>query len=158
MIKNISNFFSKLNLVSKKMVPTQSSNLLDPPAQVRGMVKWQPELFTKSVKLPHVDLPAKNISKQLAGKILKNAKIKIPNFQSIREIRENDKDMKRLIFDPKMFDEITDEEKRQISEICEGKFGEMEHVLNYTNYTFSEAVKHILPEDMEGNYNMMIFQ
>merc|ERR1719266_956787 len=138
------------------MVPIQSSNLLDPPAQVRGMVKWQPELFTKSVKLPHVDLPARNISKQLAGKILKNAKIKIPNFQSIREIRENDKDMKRLIFDPKMFDEITDEEKRQISEICEGKFGEMEHVLNYTNYTFSEAVKHILPEDMESLSSLQI--
>ena len=52
MIKVISNLISKLGLMSNKMVPSPTTNLLDPPSQVRGMTKWQPELFKKLVVLP----------------------------------------------------------------------------------------------------------
>ena len=61
MIEVISNLISKLGFMSNKMIPYTATNLLDPPSQVRGMTKWQPELFEKSVVLPHVDLPTNSI-------------------------------------------------------------------------------------------------
>ena len=83
MIRAISSFLSRLGIVSKKMVSEQPINILDPPAAVRGMTKWQPELFEKSVILPHVTLPSVNFANQKAGNILRKYKLSIPNFTNI---------------------------------------------------------------------------
>jgi len=155
MIRVISNLISKLGLMSNKMVPSPATNLLDPPSQVRGMTKWQPELFEKSVILPHVDLPTKNIgwsNKSSTGNvfaILKDFKIKIPNFKSVVDVSDNDA-IKRVILDPKMYEKMSEKDKNDIRESYDGTFGEGKHALNYSNYTPSEALKYILPEDMEG--------
>ena len=155
MIKVISNLISKLGLMSNKMVPSPTSNLLDPPSQVRGMTKWQPELFEKSVVLPHVDLPTKNIgwsNKSSTGNVfalLKDFKLKIPNFKSVVDVSDNNA-IKRVILDPKMYEDMSEKVKQDIRESYDGTFGEGEHALNYSNYTPSDALKHILPEDVEG--------
>ena len=60
------------------------------------------------------------------------------------------KEIKRVICDPKLFDEISDEDKKIICETYEGKIGQSEYVLNHTNYLPAEALKHILPEGEEG--------
>ena len=155
MIKVISNLISKLGLMSNKMVPSQSTNLLDPPSQVRGMTKWQPELFEKSVVLPHVDLPTKNIGwSNRSGNvfaILKDFKLKIPNFKSVVDVSDQS-EIKRVILDPKMYENLSEKDKQIILESYDGTFGEAEHALNYSNYTPSEALKYILPEDVEGDY------
>jgi hypothetical protein len=155
MIEVISNLISKLGFMSNKMIPYTATNLLDPPSQVRGMTKWQPELFEKSVVLPHVDLPTNSIGwSNRAGNvfaILKDFKLKIPNFKSVVDVSDNDA-IKRVILDPKMYEKMSEKDKQDIRESYDGTFGEGEHVLNYSNYTPSEALKHILPEDVEGDY------
>ena len=89
MIRAISSFLSKLGIVSKKMVSAETINTLEPPSRVRGMTKWQPELFEKTVTLPHVTLPAPNFANLKAGNILRKYKLKIPNFTSIFNVDES---------------------------------------------------------------------
>merc|ERR1719273_377790 len=152
MIRAISSFLSKLGLVSKKMVSSEtikSINILDPPAKVRGMTKWQPELFEKSVILPHVTLPSVNFANQKAGNILRKYKLSIPNFTNIFNV-DGDKEIKRVILDPKKFEEMTDEDKKLIFETYEGKVGQTEYVLKHTNYSPPEALKAVFPEGVEG--------
>lgn len=124
------------------MVSTAS--VLDPPAQVRGMTKWQPELFMKKVMLPHVDLPAPNIGK--VKNILKKCKLKVPCMPNIREI---DSDTKRVLLNPDS-DDLTESDRQQIIEAFNGTFGQSEYELNIDNYSYAEAIKFVIPEDEEG--------
>lgn len=128
------------------MVSTISKSVLDPPPQVRGMTKWQPELFKKKVILPHVDLPANNIGK--VKSVLKKCKLKLPCMQNIREI---DKDTKRVLLNPDTYqDDLTDSDKKEIQETFQGTFGESEYELNFNNYSYADAIKFVIPEDQEG--------
>ena len=146
----ISKFLSRLRIFTNKMVQEENlktSPLLLPPENVRGMTKWRPELFKKSVKLPHVDLPAKFISKNKAGNLLKKYRIKIPNFHSIQEI---DNGKKRVIFDPEEFEKFSKEVKDNIVENFDGIFGEQEHSLDHSNFRTTDVFKCVLPETDEG--------
>jgi len=78
----------------------RSDNLFSPPIQIRGMTKWQPDLFEKTVTLPHVEIPATFVGVTKAGKILKTLKLKIPNFNPMRDVPETNK--KLIILESKI--------------------------------------------------------
>lgn len=124
-------------------------NILIPPNEVRGMTKWQPELFCKTVKLPHVELPALNVAKDKAGKILKPYMLKMPNFQCVKEI-ENQSDRKRIVIDPTALTKITDDERTTLSKDFGCDFGESSYEINHTNFSSNMAMKSVFPEDCEG--------
>merc|ERR1719468_444408 len=116
--------FSRLRFIKAKMVidePLKVSSLLLPPSEIRGMKVWDPSAFKKSVILPHIDLPAKNISKKKAGSLLRNSRLKIPNFLAIVELDEG---KKRVILDPDQFDKFSEDDKTVLKEEYEGCFGE----------------------------------
>ena len=60
------------------------------------------------------------------------------------------KAIKRVICDPKLIDEMPDDEKNIVFETYEGKIGHSEFVLKHDNYSPSEALQAVFPEGMEG--------
>jgi len=56
--------FSRVLSALKKliMIPSETvSDILLPPSNVRGLTKWDPKAFEKTVTLPHIELPAHKI-------------------------------------------------------------------------------------------------
>ena len=130
------------------MIPNENmTDILAPPSKIRGMTKWDPTLFEKTVTLPYVELPAQNIAKKKGGQILKQFKLKIPNFQSILEVN---KERKKVILDPKAYEEISDGDKKHIEEDLHGVFGQDSYVLSHLNYSSTSLFKAIFPENFEG--------
>ena len=124
------------------------SDLLNPPSVVRGMTKWQPELFEKTVILPHVELPVHNISIKKAGKILKPLKLKIPNFLQVQDASEKTK--KIVVLDPSTLKTISDEDKSILIDKFECSFGEKSYKLDHTNFHTSKCLEAILPKGAES--------
>ena len=124
------------------------NDLLSPPEAVRGMTKWQPELFEKVVKLPHVETPAHNISVKKAGKVLQGLKLKIPNFKPIQDCSSN-KENKIVVLDPAAFETLSGEDKDTLVKDYNCSFGESTYTLTYANYPSSKSLEAILPKGSE---------
>ena len=132
-----------LNVLRKFLKMIEETSVLNPPDKVRGMTKWEPKMFEKTVILPHVDIPVQNIGKKMAGKLLANYKLKIPNFPNIQEV---DKTTKRVILHPEKAKEMSDKDKKVIQEDFKGSFGQEKHQLTHTNY--ADALKFVIPEEI----------
>ena len=125
----------------------RSDNLFSPPMQIRGMTKWQPDLFEKTVTLPHVEIPANFVGVTKAGKILKTLKLKIPNFNPMRDVPETNK--KLIILDPYKFETISSEDKSKLINEFQCSFGENSHKFDYTNYPAFKSLEVILGDGSE---------
>ena len=121
---------------------------LKPPARVRGMTKWEPKLFENVLTLPHVELSSPNISNSKARKILKECKLAVRNFPSMRNVDNGAK--KRVILDPDALAKLSLDELAKLKNNFNCVFGEDQHTFDYTNYDPGVAIQHVLPEDDEG--------
>ena len=101
------------------MIPSETvSDILLPPSNIRGLTKWDPKAFEKTVTLPHIELPAQNIAKKKGGQVLKQFKLKIPNFQSIIELS---KEKKKVVLDPIAFENMSTEDREHLENDLQGK-------------------------------------
>ena len=142
--------FSRVISAFKKltMIPSETaSDILLPPKTIRGLTKWDPKVFEKTVTLPHIELPAQNIAKKKGGQVLKNFKLKIPNFQSIIEVS---KERKKVVLDPVAFEKMTVEDKEHLENDLQGVFGQDSYQFGHVNFSSNSLFKAIFPEDMEG--------
>ena len=142
--------FSRVLSALKKliMIPSETvSDILLPPSNVRGLTKWDPKAFEKTVTLPHIELPAQNIAKKKGGQVLKQFKLKIPNFQSIIELS---KEKKKVVLDPSAFENMSTEDREHLENDLQGNFGQDSYLLGHTNYPSNVLFKAIFPENVEG--------
>ncbi len=140
-------YIKKFIMKDKDIVDTTPSALL-PPDSVQGMTTWRPELFRKTVNLPHVDLPARNVSKDKAGNILKPHIIKLPNFPRVREIGGDS--VKRVVCNPTIMDDLDSDSKDRLTSEFGAEFGQSSYDLDHSNYTQLAMLKQVLPKDIEG--------
>jgi len=139
------NFFFKMVTTPPEKVDVKSFQLM-PPDRVRGMTKWQPELFEKVMTLPHVELPPAKLSDKNAKRILKQCQLKIRNFQSHQKKPE---DKLRVILDPGALANLSHDDLSELKDKFQAVLGEDEHSFDHTNYDPELAIRHVLPEDIE---------
>lgn len=133
-----------------------SGGILDPPETVRGMKVLDRSLFRKTVSIPALIVPGKNI-----GKLAKSMKKEILHFRSIKPIAELNaqdslsKSHKLVLFNPvkiKTADDFNEVQRNLLKdfnvELTSFHFYNLD--MNYENWNHAEIIKAVLPRELEA--------
>lgn len=134
----------------------ESEGILDPPETVRGMKVLDRSLFRKTVSIPALIVPGKNI-----GKLAKSMKKEILHFRSIKPIAELNtqdslaKSHKLVLFNPvkiKTADDFNEVQRNLLKdfnvELTSFHFYNFD--MNYENWNHAEIIKAVLPRELEA--------
>jgi len=121
-----------------------------PPDAVRGMTVYKPELFSKKVLLPCIQVKAEYLNKIKPA--LKNYVLKMQNLQCVQQC-PNSQHTKIIFFNPHVVEKFSDlnsaQEIFQQTSVDESSFSFQECQLSSDNWKPYEKLKFILPENSE---------
>lgn len=139
-------------LVGVKAVPTMD---LNPPLYVRGMTVLDRASFDKTVAVPTLTVPAKNVG--ALSKLLKKALVKIPNVRPIVQLQEDDpkySDYKLVLIDPTThasMDRFTEEQIAMLKDNDVSlEMGKVELEMGYKNWNAGDIIRAVLPDECGG--------
>ncbi|XP_061173935.1 tRNA (guanine(37)-N1)-methyltransferase-like [Saccostrea echinata] len=134
---------------------SDSDSIFDPPETVRGMQVLDRSLFRKTVSIPGLAVPQKNIGR--LTKALKNEILRFRSIQPVVDLNTKDalaKTHKLILFDPRKLKSVDDfnEKQRNILEkfdVDVGSFCFYNFDMKYENWGQAEVVKAVLPKELD---------
>jgi tRNA (guanine37-N1)-methyltransferase len=151
---NIPSFINNLiylNLFRRRHYISNMHPLLQPPPEVRGMKTLDRDAFTKSIKVPTLNLSA-DIHFNSLFPLLKKALLKMDHLKPV--LNDTKSSCKKILLHPAVVSSWEDLPKAELEN--HGLNGERDLVweeltLKYENWKPDEILKSILPADQENS-------
>ena len=128
---------------------------IDPPAQVRGMTALDRDAFKKTVIVPTIKVPAKQVEN--ISRTLRKVILKIPRIKAMIQLSDDDphkNEYKLVLINPEThgtWEKFTPEQLDKLKEHgVELTMGAVEVDLGYENWCGPDIIRAILPEEAGG--------
>lgn len=118
------------------------------PEKARGMTKIDKDIYNVNAVLPAIKCKAKSCGKFLS--MFKNILLKRPHFRKV--IPSDEKDYRIILLDPSsnLIEKLNEEQQNIITEEQATFYNEYSIQIGYKDFSFSEIIQSILPEDAES--------
>lgn len=122
------------------------ASLLVPPASVRGTTQLDREAFNSNLDVPCVVVDSLKLSKVLS--LIKKYLLKLHHVKPVTQLEGGNKSI--ALLDPRKINNFNDLNESKVKELLtEDDFQTRKLPLTYENWPAAEALKAILPEDMD---------